>query len=178
MTSYSWSYKLLHWLLAVFILIMFFALQGFNPAMSDAERMQMLMGHSSIGTMISLLVLIRITKRFVLKHQRPSHPLPKWQARTAKLTHYALYALMLVVPITGYLSANVHSFDVLLFGHFPLNGHANEQTFTFIRQIHAISVKALLALVLVHIAAALMHKLVRKDKVLSSMRPWFSKKVR
>ena len=37
MESYSWSYKLLHWLMAALIFLMFFALLGFDPAMTDAE---------------------------------------------------------------------------------------------------------------------------------------------
>ena len=176
MKSFSWSYKLLHWLMAVLIMVMFLALLGFNPDMSEADRKVMLIGHSSIGTLVTLLMLIRVCKRFVLKHARPRHALAPWQARAAKWTHYALYLFMGLVPLTGYLTANFHQLPVRLFGSIPLNGSPDDAVFTSLRLVHSTSVKLLIALVIVHVAAALIHKFVLKDKVLSGMRPWFAAK--
>ena len=67
MNSYSWSYKLLHWVMALLIFVMFLALQGFQVGMTDTDRIEMLVGHSSIGTFITMLLLIRIVKRFVFR---------------------------------------------------------------------------------------------------------------
>jgi len=176
MESFSWSYKLLHWLIAVLIFIMFFALQGFNPEMSDADRTMMLIGHSSIGTIISMLLLMRISKRFILKHERPRHHSLSKQATAAKLTHYGLYLLMILVPLTGFITANFHQLPVQLFGSIPLNGTANAEVFTMLRLAHSTFVIALIALVTIHIAAALLHKFILGDNVLYNMRPWFAKK--
>ncbi|RJE76771.1 hypothetical protein BGP78_12385 [Pseudoalteromonas sp. MSK9-3] len=171
MTSYSWSYKLLHWLSAVLIILMCFALVGFNPKMSDADRSVMLVGHSSIGTIITLLILIRICKRFILKHEQPPT-----RITIAQLTHYALYALMVLVPLTGYITANFHQLPVQLFGSIALNGSHDIDLFNTTRFVHASCVKALIALVILHIAGALRHKLVLKDNTLYTMRPWFANK--
>lgn len=171
MKSYSWGYKLLHWLMAALIILMFFALQGFYPEMTNEERKEMLMGHSSIGSIITLLLMIRLTKRFVFKHERPKHPLSARHARAAKLTHYGLYLLMVLVPVTGYLTANFHELPVLAFGSFNLNGTADAQSFTLLRSMHSFCVKALIVLVALHVLAALAHKLIWKDNVLTSMRP-------
>ena len=176
MKSFSWSYKLLHWLMAVLILIMFFALLGFNPEMSDADRSVMLIGHSSIGTIITMLLLLRIGKRFVLKHQQPQHEIASARATLAKLTHYALYLFMVLVPLSGYLTANFHQLPVQLFGSISLNGSADAETFATLRLIHSTAVKILIALVIMHIAAALMHKFILRDSVMYRMRPWFAKK--
>ncbi|MCW8877188.1 MAG: cytochrome b/b6 domain-containing protein [Kangiellaceae bacterium] len=176
MKSFSWSYKLLHWLMAALIILMFFALQGFYPEMGDTDRIEMLIGHSSIGTIITVLILIRISKRFVLRHERPQHELASKQATVAKLLHYALYLLMVLVPLTGYLTANFHQLPVQLFGSISLNGNADTQTFAALRLVHSTSVKVLIGLVIMHIMAALIHKFILKDGVLSSMRPWFAKK--
>lgn len=184
MESYSHTYKLLHWLMAVLIFLMFFALQGFQPDMSDADRTTMLIGHSSIGTVITMLLIIRISKRFILKHPQPQHELLQTQAplqaTAAKITHLALYALMILVPLTGYLTANFSQLPVQLFGSIPLNGfisgdsHTSAETFTTLRLIHSTLVKALLTLVILHVSAALMHKFVLKDGVMKSMKPWIS----
>jgi len=176
MNSFSWSYKLLHWLMAVMIFIMFFALLGFSPEMSDADRTVMLVGHSSIGTIITMLLIVRLSKRFVLKHEQPKNLPTSPLSYAAKLTHFALYFLMVAVPLTGYLTANYHQLPVQLFGSFSLNGSADSETFLMLRQVHSIAVKTLIALVILHVSAALMHKFILKDNVLYSMRPWFSKK--
>ena len=176
MKSFSWSYKLLHWLMATLILIMFLALQGFSPEMSDADRTMMLIGHSSIGTVITMLLLIRISKRFILKHNRPALHTGSKQAMAAKLTHYCLYLLMVLVPLTGFITAYFHELPVQLFGSVLLNGSENIEAFTKLRLVHSTFVITLMGLVIMHITAALIHKLILRDNVLSSMRPWFTRK--
>ncbi len=155
---------------------MFLALQGFSPEMSDADRTMMLIGHSSIGTVITMLLLVRLSKRFVLKHERPKHNVSDKKATAAKLTHYCLYLLMVLVPLTGFLTAYFHELPVALFGSILLNGSENIETFTLLRQVHSTFVFTLIVLVTMHIVAALIHKLILHDNVLSSMRPWFAKK--
>jgi cytochrome b561 len=155
---------------------MFFALQGFYPEMSDADRTEMLVGHSSIGTIISVLILIRISKRFILKHERPQHDSPSKQAIVAKLAQYGLYLLMVLVPLTGALTANFHQLPVQLFGSISLNGIANAEVFNTLRLIHSTFIYALITLVTIHITAALVHKFILRDNVLYRMRPWFAKK--
>lgn len=155
---------------------MFLALQGFSSGMSDADRTMMLIGHSSIGTVIAMLILIRISKRFIFKHQRPALHKASIQATAAKLTHYCLYLFMVLVPLTGYLTANFHELPVQLFGSISLNGSANSETFTTLRFVHSTSVFILIALVSMHIVAALMHKFILRDNVLHSIRPWFARK--
>ena len=123
---------------------MFFALQGFDPEMSDADRTMMLIGHSSIGTIIALLISIRISKRFILKHERPKHDSPTNQAVVAKLTHYGLYLLMVLVPLTGFLTANFHQLPVQLFGSITLNDTANTEAFIALRLIHSSLVLAMM----------------------------------
>ncbi|MBQ4861555.1 cytochrome b [Pseudoalteromonas sp. MMG013] len=176
MTSYSWSYKLLHWLSAVLIILMCFALVGFNPQMSDADRSVMLIGHSSIGTFITLLIMIRLFKRFILKHKQPKHEQPPTFVTIAQLTHYALYALMVLVPLTGYITANFHQLPVQLFASIALNGSHDTNLFNTARFVHASCVKALIALVILHIAGVLRHKFILKDNTLYKMRPWFANK--
>jgi len=162
--------------MAILIFIMFFALQGFSPEMLDSDRIMMLIGHSSIGTIITMLILIRISKRFVFKSELPQHDLPSKQGAAAKLVHYGLYLLMVLVPLTGFSSAYFHQLPVQLFGSFLLNGTANAEIFTAIRLIHFTCVIALITLVTLHVVAAFFHKFILKDNILYSMRPWLAKK--
>lgn len=174
MHAYSWSYKLLHWLMAALIFLMFFAFLGFNPQMSQQDRIVMLIGHSSLGTVISMLLLIRISKRFIFKHSQPETT-SKFK-KAAKATHLALYLLMALVPLTGYLTANFHQLPVQVFGQFAINGDHNAVMFNLLRSIHTTAIFSLIGLLSLHIIAALFHKFVLRDHTLYKMRPWFAKK--
>lgn len=174
MHTYSWSYKLLHWIMAVLIFLMFFAFQGFNPEMSQEDRMVMLIGHSSIGTIISMLLIIRLSKRFVLKHAQPQAT-GNFQ-KLAKAVHIALYFLMVLVPVTGYLTANFHQLPVQVFGQFTINGEPDKAMFELLRSIHTAAIFSLITLLTLHVSAALFHKFIMRDQTLYKMRPWFNKK--
>ena len=101
--------------------------------------------------------------------------LAPWQATASKLTHYALYALMVLAPLSGYLTASFHKLPVQLFGSVSLNGEANAVMFELLRAVHSVSVTALFGLIILHVGAVVMHKIILKDGVASTMRPWFAK---
>lgn len=160
--------------MAVLIFLMLFAFQGFNPQMNQEDRVVMLIGHSSIGTIISMLLLLRISKRFVFKHSQPDTEGKLKKA--AKATHLALYLLMVLVPLTGYLTANVHQLPVQVFGQLAINGEPNSDLFNLFRGMHTIVIYSLIALLSLHILAAVIHKVVLGDQTLYKMRPWFQRK--
>jgi cytochrome b561 len=135
----------------------------------------MLMGHSSIGAMVSLLVLIRVTKRFIVRSPIPKHDLAPLQAAAAKGVQYALYLCMVLIPITGILTAQQHELPVNMFGTFnvsgaPMSGY-DEATFLTFRSLHVLAINSFIFILVGHIGAALFHGLVKKDGVLRSMLP-------
>lgn len=171
-TQYDLGYRVLHWLMAAMILLMFMAGMGFANAVTEQEHMTMLIGHSSIGTVMSLLLIIRITKRFVVRSKRPVHELPQRQKAMAKSVQLGLYLCMVVIPVSGYLTANLHTLPVMLFGVFQLNsnnGVLSESAFQQMRVIHESAILCLSVLLILHIGGALYHKFIKKDKVMNSM---------
>lgn len=167
------GYKWLHWVLAVLFLLMLFALLGFSDGITQEERLEMLVGHSSIGTIISLLVIIRVFKRFVKRDSQPVQNIPGWQLKVSKIVQMGLYGCMVIVPITGYLTARIHELPVMAFGSFNLNQGGdiayNAQAFTDMRSIHELAITIFIVLLVLHIGAALYHKLIKKDQVMASM---------
>jgi len=171
---YDLSYRLLHWSMAFLILLMLFAFIGFNPDLTQAERLEMLVGHSTIGTIISILLLLRITKRFIKRDPQPDNGLTGWQKVIAGVVHGGLYLMMIVVPMTGYLTANLHKLPVMVFANFNASSvsDANQfspEAFAFMRELHHSAILTLLVLIGLHIGAALYHRLIKKDHVLSVM---------
>lgn len=87
----------------------------------------------------------------------------------------ALYLCLIMIPLTGYLTANLHQLPVMAFTLFNLSqasgANFNEANFLFMRGVHETFINGLIALLVIHIGAALFHKFIKKDTVMSSMTP-------
>jgi cytochrome b561 len=174
---YDLAYRLLHWTMAILIILMLMAVFGFASLSNDEERLQMLMGHSSLGFIVSLFIIARLVKRFIINSPRPEHDLAPLQQLLSTAVQYGLYVLMVWVPVTGYLSARFHELPVMAFGSFNLSqasqggdlGGYSLELFESIRLCHELGTKALMLLLVLHIAGAMFHKLVKKDQVMASM---------
>jgi cytochrome b561 len=107
------------------------------------------------------------------------HPVPQtpeiaqWQQRLATLTHWLLYLLILVMTVLGWAAANFRGWPVKLFGQIPLPALAakGDSWAHSAGDIHSLLVNVLLALVAVHVLAALFHHFIARDRVLKRMLP-------
>ena len=121
--------------------------------------------------MALLLVIWRLIIR--LTHEQPELPkdLAPSQKRIAHLSHVLLYVAMFAMPISGYLMQNAAGRPIEFFSLFTLPAiiPVNLSEYGFFREAHSWIAWGLVALVILHIAAALHHGLIRKDSVLQSM---------
>src|SRR5688572_8389659 len=72
--------------------------------------------HKSIGLTIALLIVLRLAWR--LRHAPPPLPasVPRWQARAAGISHFLLYAALLLQPLVGYLGSSFSGYPIKYFG--------------------------------------------------------------
>lgn len=169
--TYDRTARLLHWTIAVLLLAQLF----FGWWLGDIPRNTPARGyyvnlHKSTGLLLGLLILVRIVWR--LRHGALALPdfVPRWQRTLASASHNLLYVLMLIVPVAGYLASNfsrhgVKFFNVLI---LPPWGSDDKQIYTLLNQAHKLAALLLLILVVLHVAAALMHGL-RRDGIFSRM---------
>jgi cytochrome b561 len=162
--------RLLHWVMAACILAMFFIGVGMVSTVTP-KYVPLLATHKSLGIAILLLALIRLGTR--LRYGAPSLPvdLPEPMKLAAHLSHYALYALMIGMPLIGWAMLSAGAYPVVLYGGIrlpPIAPHS-DSVHTLLWNAHFYLAFAFFALVLLHIAAALFHGLVRRDGVLESM---------
>ena len=140
---------------------------------ADAEAWA-LYYHASLGIIIFILAVIRLAWR--LTHQPPALPanIPRWQQKTSDAVHWALYVLMLMVPMTGFLYRTAGGHVVSFFGlaNLPLFIHKNETLRTITGTLHVMMVWLLVALVVGHVAAALKHRFIDRDGVAERMLQW------
>ncbi len=164
--------RALHWLMAALILTMLFI--GVSMVSDLTPRHTLFLQlHKATGLALLVLVLLRIVVRLSLAHPPLPQDIPPLQRWAAGASHLLLYGLMLVMPLLGWgmLSAGGYPLPLQL----PAIAPHDLQLHALLRQAHGVLGYLLFATVLVHLGAALVHALVRRDGVLRSMWPTASK---
>ena len=167
----------LHWLLGLSIFVMF----GVGIDMSDLPfsplRLKLYNYHKWAGICFLLLTVLRLLWRFT--HRPPKLPaaiqqaMPTWQTRAYHATHGALYALFFAVPLIGWAYSSAAGFPIVLFGVIPLPDllAVDKEFAKQIKELHQISAFTLVGLAFLHIAAALKHQFIDRDKLINRMLP-------
>lgn len=164
----------LHWLIAALMVCGFSlgwvmtSIHGFTPA-----KLRYVSWHKWIGVTVFALAALRIVWRAT--HRAPALPpgMPAWQRALAHLVHVLLYALMIAIPITGYLFSSASNVPVVYLGIVPLPRLiAPDPTLKVVfKTAHLILNWGLAALVLAHVGAALKHQWIDRDGLLARMIP-------
>ena len=161
--------RLLHWLMAILILAMLFIGIGMVASVTDYHWLVSI--HKPLGILILVLAVIRLINRLINPPPALPAEMPVWQRQVALGSHILLYVLMIILPLIGWAMLSAGGYPVTLFGawHLPSIVPQNVDLFALLRALHTWLAFALFATVLVHLAAALFHGLVRRDGVFSSM---------
>lgn len=170
-TSYNGTAKWLHWIIVpgVFLLLLGGPVFHFMPETEKVTRAAS--GHAGLGTLILILMLVRLYWRS--RYQVAAPVMPRWQARLSLLVHRVLYACVLLQPIFGILMAMTSPYDVVAFGLFNYSTlMAADETWHQVFHIcHRINGALLALAVLLHIAAVIYHQLIMRDRLLNRMLP-------
>jgi len=162
--------RLLHWLIAVCILAMLFIGVGMVTTVTP-KFLPLIAIHKSLGVAILALAVIRLAVR--LRYGAPALPadLPMPMKLAAQLSHYALYALMIGMPLLGWAMLSAAAYPVVVFGsmHLPALLPQSDGLHSLLWDAHFYLAFAFFGLVLLHVAAALFHALVRRDGVFETM---------
>jgi cytochrome b561 len=162
--------RLLHWVMAVCILAMLFIGVGMVSTITPIY-LTLVSIHKPLGATILLLALIRLAVR--LRYGAPPLPpdLPEAMKLAAHLSHYTLYALMIGMPLIGWAMLSSAAYPVVLFGgvRLPPILPQSDSLHALLWGAHFYLAFALFALILLHVAAALFHALVRRDGVFETM---------
>lgn len=178
----------LHWLMAAALVGMIFmgwrmedmrdlALAG---DLTFAEVQTYYNWHKTIGISLLVLALARLGWRFT--HKVPPMPdtMKPWEKLAARATHIAFYAVMIAVPVFGWLTASATNFPSYLANnpalelpHLPVSNDLYEP----LGSIHGAGGWVIFALLALHAGAALKHHFINKDAVLTRMIPFLNPRV-
>jgi cytochrome b561 len=164
--------QLLHWLIALLIVGLGILGLVMVEMVPSFDKLKVFALHKSVGITVLVLVGLRFVWR--LAHRAPPPvPAPHWQQVSATLVHGALYVLMFVMPLSGWLFNSAANFPLQWFGLFnlPALWSADPAVKRIALQIHEYGFWTLAILVLVHAAAALKHHYFDHDDTLRRMLP-------
>lgn len=171
--------KALHWTI-VGLLIAQYALGWTMPDQKPGSVPDRLIDlHLSVGSAILIAMIARLIWRMTHTAPPPPAGLPAWQRTASSVTHAVLYALVLIIPLLGWAAASWRSWPVTLFHlfSFPAIVPARQPGVNGFFQspqagdLHSVLSYGLLAVVALHVSAALFHRFVLRDGVLERMLP-------
>lgn len=170
---YSGVAVFLHWTMALLIA----ALLAIGWYMVDLprgpQRGETFALHKSIGLTVFALLVVRVLWRAL--HPPPPLPAdyPAWRRTAAGVAHLLLYVLLVLQPLTGYLSTSFSGYSTSWFGLIPLPdwGHKNPPLNELFSDLHELCALALVLVVALHTLGALRHLLRPGDRTFRRM--WF-----
>jgi cytochrome b561 len=162
--------RLLHWLMAACILAMLFIGVGMVSTVTP-KYLALVSIHKLLGIAILALALLRLAVR--LAYGAPPLPidLPEPMRLAARLSHYAFYILMIGMPLIGWGMLSAAAYPVVLAGgaHLPAILPQSDRLHALLWDAHVYLAFVFFALILLHVAAALFHALIRHDGVFEAM---------
>lgn len=169
----------LHWLMFILFVIALATIEyrGTVPKETGQALRDTLRGiHISAGLLVLVLALVRFEERIRLGTP-PVLGDAGWQVASAHLLHWALYALMFALPITGIIFSQAGGRSVAFFGlELPTLIAQNQDLRNSVREVHETLGNAVYFLVGLHVLASLWHHYVVKDDTLRRMLPSCCKK--
>ena len=162
--------RLFHWLIALLVLVTIpVGITMLQLGQGNLQN-QLFALHKGIGVTVLALVALRIVWR--LTHRAPPlQGLPGWQAWTAHANHFLLYLMLVVMVTSGYVFTVFGGYPIELLDVLGMPYHVakNEAVSKAAEAVHRTGWLIILALIVLHIGAALYHGLVRQDGIVSGM---------
>ncbi|HKM63706.1 MAG TPA: cytochrome b [Acidisphaera sp.] len=166
---YSEGAMVFHWITAVLM----FATLPIAWAMvsmprDDPARPVWFMIHKSIGITIFAVVLLRILWRALVRPPALAGRLPAWEAWTARVNHVLLYAILIVMPVSGYIGGRAPMF----FGLFQLPVVTEDKAFAHAAMtVHLVTQWVVYLVIALHLLGVVWHVAIRRDGTLERMLP-------
>jgi len=178
-TRYDAPSRYFHWITAVIVTIAFvLGPEHFGRLIRDgvdpATRSD-IVWHESLGILVFVLTAVRLTW-VALRPAPPNFAMAAWMASAAKLMHFVLSVLLLLLPITAILALGGEGHPLTLLGglridRMPVVADSAVAKLADWGEVHAFLGDTLMWLAAVHAGAAIVHHAMLKDGVLAAMLP-------
>ena len=163
----------LHWLMLLLLVAVYacIELRELYPKGSD-PREALKTWHFMLGLSVWVLVVLRVYARLTSPTPRITPEPVRWQMLSAKLVHLALYGMMIIMPLLGWLLLSASGKPIPFFGlELPALVAKNKEFAELIKEIHETIGVLGYYLIGLHAAAALFHHYYIKDDTLTRILP-------
>lgn len=161
--------RTLHWLMSICIFAMLFVGVGMVSTI-EPKYLTLVSVHKPLGIAILVLAVLRLLVRW--RYGAPPLPadMPEPMKLAATLSHVLFYLLMIAMPLIGWAMLSAADYPVVVAGiHLPAIVPPNPEMHSLLWNAHRFLALSFFALILLHLAAALFHALVRRDGVFEAM---------
>ena len=162
-----------HWITAAFVLATIGIALYMTGLPLSPEKIKVYNLHKSIGVSILSLTLLRLLWRLACPAPALPAEMPSWERAAARVSHVSIYAILLTQPVVGIVHSWSASFPVVVFGLFTLPGLTgpDPDLKERLETLHSTLGWTFIALICLHVLAALRHHFVVKDAILRRMLP-------
>lgn len=173
-----------HWLMAAMVFTQLWWGWRTSSLMAGSDKFDAYVIHAQLGAAILLVAFLRLGWRIIAPFVAPkleeAEDLPGWQRIAAEAVHWGLYALLIALPVSGLLMIGSTAPETMeralgFSGFRDLDFEARAQLEHFMERAHFVMIWGMLALLAMHIGAALKHHFIDRDDVLARMIPWLGR---
>jgi cytochrome b561 len=170
--QYGTTAKVFHWLIVALLLVQYligWLMPDIHRGMKPGAAMTF---HVSVGLLVLILIVLRFAWRLI-HPVAPESSLSPWQRLSSEAVHWLLYALVLATTVTGWLFASFRGWSMPFFYLVPMPMLAadNAAAAKTINGLHQAMEWALLVMIGIHIAAALAHIFIYRNRIMQRMLP-------
>ena len=173
-TSTNWGSlsRWFHWILGITIIGMIAYGWWMNHFPARADRFFYRSIHADIGYVVLLLTVIWLIWRGINPTPALPDDTPRWQRIALRASHWALYLVTILVAMLGWAHSGAHKpdyaswFGLFRVPQFTSTDKASANTY---ENLHIYLAYVLLALIVIHVAAATWHHFVKRDRVTARM---------
>jgi cytochrome b561 len=171
--GYTGTAKTLHWLIVALLIGQFIVAWVMPDIGRNTSVTTVISLHFSFGIMILAIAVARLGWRVTHGEPAPEDGVPPWQTASARVVHWLLYLLLLVIPILGWINASWRGMPIVMFGlELPKLVATRAPGFGWTGDVHMLlAYYGMLTLIGLHVAAGLYHYFWRRDGVLQRMLP-------
>lgn len=174
---YSVAARKFHWWTVAFIAVLVplgiaMDYRGNDLNIWDATTNNMYSLHKLLGFMLLWIIVLRLAYRLRAGAPPDEPTLEPWQRAASHLTHWGIYAMLLIVPLLGWLGVSMYGArDIFGLFSLPPLAAVDQPRSAAVLFVHKLAAILLVAMTAAHVGAALFHYFIRKDGVLSRMLP-------
>jgi cytochrome b561 len=173
---YSRIARQFHWITAGFVVVMIpvglYMVERGKTTNFDALTNTLYSNHKLFGFILLWIIVARLAWRLIKGAPADEPTLKPWEKTVSHLTHWALYGLLLLVPLLGWIGISLYPALGIPFGFsLPALVSPNDKMAGTVFLLHKFGAILLGLLALMHVGAALKHHVVNKDNVLRRMMP-------